>query len=263
MDQLIAFAFLATMLVSCGQSSNSSGGSKNQNPVVTEDFVDLNAIPAEYDLRGDDITLDLQDVSQLRIDLAGFKDDFRISYSTLREQARLVTHHVSKNSTRVDGLNVRHNARSISVTPMARSYACSISVTNRIITDLEGTCYVRVELIMPMNARIEVYNAGSLLTERFVPISIMELMEQLSRSSGDEARMQHVVAFKTSHEQTRSRLALSSEELDRILATFVFDRFSPLEALQRYVFDRENLPGIIERRFSYFDRERALRIVGR
>ena len=89
-------------------------------------------------------------------------------------------------------------------------------------------------------------------------------LKELDRAYTDDKKMAVIEAYLTSYRVTSTTPVLLCQELGSAVAEFAFSeqKFTVLRILQRYVQDRENLEKMIEDKFSYFEREKARKIVG-
>ncbi|MNL01165.1 hypothetical protein D3C87_1216260 [compost metagenome] len=113
-----------------------------------------------------------------------------------------------------------------------------------------------------MGSEVEYYNAGKLISKRFIAMTNEEFLAAL-----DDARHgQHmgvVDAYLASH-QGRNKPVLNCEEVETVLKEFTYkeEKLVVLRKLHTFITDRENLNEMIEDSFNYFDRDEARRIVG-
>ena len=180
----------------------------------------------------------------------------------LTDSGTLDIYTVSKDArTSVRGVDTNRTANGIEIRRYG-SYECSIRITNRRITNLQGACYVRLVLTLPMGSEVEYHNAGQLISKRFIAMTNEEFLEALDDASHGK-HMGVVDAYLASH-QGRNKPALNCEEVETVLNEFIYkeEKLVVLRKLHKFITDREHLNEMIEDSFNYFDRDEARRIVG-
>ncbi|RYZ70233.1 MAG: DUF4476 domain-containing protein, partial [Proteobacteria bacterium] len=220
-------------------------GSEN-NP-TTESF--------DFEMRG---------APKLKLDLFGSTEDVNLFYvdDLAPNTARIKLYRVFRKqaswgsfgtSLQGDSLRAGHQG----------TYQCSINIKNGVIADLEGGCYVRIDVSMPRNSQVEVYNGGKLISQRFIAMSAEELVDKVD-DAWSRDKMTVVNDFLASYAAVGRSPSLSADQLGEVLGDFTMkeDKFTVLRKLQAYVYDRENLGEMIKDNINYFDQEEARRICG-
>lgn len=263
MRQFAKHLFLTVLTITFfGCSSDSDKSSGND---IRANWVNWDSVPSEFNPRIEEKYLDLGAAQRVKLNLFNFDDDVRVIYSSEQPVGRvtLKIFKVYKNSASWGSISTSQKSNAIEVNNYG-SYACSIQVKNGAITALDGGCYVRVEVVMPVNAQVEVYNREQLLTQRFVAMSLEELIDGVKNASWAEQKLLVMDNFLQSHQETKKTPVLLAQHMGEILEemSFAKDKFTALRKLHAAVVDRENLPAMIEKQFGVFDRDEALQIVG-
>lgn len=257
---------IATALFVGGCGKDSDNDNKNQPTTKPNpNRVNWEAVPAEFHPEIDEHTFSTNSADKINLDYFGFDRDVVVDYSgdLQPNQGKLMIYKVWKKSASWGQNNVRWDDGSVRLYQTGQ-YACSIRVVNGQITELEGGCYVRLVVTLPVGSTIEVYNLGKLISKRFIPIAKNEFFKKLDDATFADKKFAVIDEFIQSYIETEKPLSLSSHEVGRIIEEFSFD--DKLEALRRthiYVTDRENLSSMIDDKFIHiFDREKARKIVG-
>lgn len=257
---LLNICVLTLALAACSDGGDKKGGSKDD---VSPNAVEWGSIPSSFNPNVERVPFPIQDVKKISSNLFGFSGDVHIRYSKdLTDAGTLDIYSVSKDArTSVRGVDTNMNGNALEIRRYG-SYECSIRITNRRITNLQGACYVRLLLTLPMGSEIEYSNAGKLISKRFIAMTNEEFLEALDDARHGE-HMGVVNAYLASH-QGRNKPALNCEEVETVLKEFSYkeEKLVVLRKLQAFITDRENLSEMIDDSFNYFDRDEARRIVG-
>jgi hypothetical protein len=157
MKTQLAFALTLIILVSCGKDSSSSTPSngKDSDQVQGGEFVDFDKIPERYMKDKEAVMIQTQNVSELDINLHGFKSDVRIKYGGLPSQtAMLEIYRVYDRGVNSETVTNYIND-TISIRSGQRNYQCMITTENGLITSLEGNCIVRIVLTLSDDVRVQ------------------------------------------------------------------------------------------------------------
>ncbi len=116
---------------------------------------------------------------------------------------------------------------------------------------------------MPPDAQIEVYNHGSLITHRFIPVDNASLLENLRSAHDDDERQKTIDDYLTSYQQLGKKPSLTCAELGETEHEFPFTegKLMALRKLNAAISDRQNLESMIENEFTYFDQNEARQVV--
>lgn len=144
------------------------------------------------------------------------------------------------------------------------NYQCSIRIVNREITELDGGCYVKIEIHLPVNSKVEVYYASNRISELFHEMTLEELTKSLESALNDSYGLSILDDFIESHKINSKKPAMASRELGSILDFFeqVESKYEVLSKLNLYITDRRNLLEMVNEQFSISQRPRALAILG-
>lgn len=253
------------MLVGCDSGGGSKGDNNNANgkPSV-KNRIPWSSIPSKYNPSIEDIEFRVDGYEKVNVNVFGFDDDVEVVYSKdLTNTGFLRIYRVWAKSASWGSINERPNGTTIEMLGNG-SYSCSIATTNNRIVQLEGGCYVRLQVFMPAGSEVEVYNVNKLLTKRFIPISTDLMLDQLDRASRDDDKFAVMETYLASYRGLKKKPEMQAYQLGVAVSEFPFSegKFKTLRLLHAAVVDRENLGKMIEEKFSYFDRAEALRIVG-
>jgi hypothetical protein len=255
---------IGLIFISCGSGSGSN--SENSAKKKKKTYVQLDSVSPEFNLDKEENEFDLDDIERIEVDLFGFSRDFEVQYSKdlAWYEGKIVTYTVSKDASYpLNGVLTDSEAPVLKINKFGR-FECSIQVKNNKITSLEGSCYLKIVLILPTDAKIEVYNVGVLKSKRFFAMTISDFLTKIGNATWDDDKFLVIKEFKKSYKAIRSKPKLESSHLGQVLSKFSFAKakFKALKQLHKYVVDRENLRQMIEDKFSYFERDEALKIVG-
>lgn len=247
--------------IGCSDSDKSSGGAG------AAAWVNWENIPAQFNPNMDERFFDLQGEQRIRLDLFGFNNDVRVIYSSDQPKgvAVLKVYKVYKNQASWGNITTdkANNDKDIVVKNYG-SYKCSIKVENGNIQHLDGGCIVRVELMMPTDVPVEVYNLNQRLTPMYFAVSNEDLLENLKTVFTADKKLAMIDDFLNSYTATKQTPFMLAVYLQDIIEDFSFgdDKLEVLRKLQATIVDRENLPALIKKNISYFDQEEAFQIVG-
>ncbi|WP_374000980.1 DUF4476 domain-containing protein [Bdellovibrio bacteriovorus] len=259
---LVALALFA----GCDSGGGSKGGNNTANgkPSV-KNRIQWSSIPSTYNPSVEDIEFRTDGYEKINVNVFGFDDDVEVVYSKdlPADTGFLRIYRVWAKSASWGYVNNRPNGTTLDLIGNGR-YSCSIGTSNGQIVQLEGGCYVRIQVFMPADAQIEVYNVNKMLTKRFFAIKTDLMLEQLDRASRDEDKFAVIETYLASYRGLKKKPEMQTYQLGAAVAEFPFaeGKFKALRLLHTAVVDRENLAKMIEDKFSYFDREEARRIVG-
>lgn len=257
----------AAYLSGCGGSSGESGngGSGTNNKVTPSNRVNWSGVPSEYNPKIDDIDFRIDGFEKLNINAFGFTDDAEVVYSkdVPAGTGYLRIYKVFKDRASWGRMENRANGTTLELTNYG-TYQCSIRVANGQITALEGGCYVRLQVFLPVGSELEVYNAGNLITKRFIPMKTSDFLSLLDRASWAEDKFAVINTFLASYNGTNKTPSLTTEQLGFVISEFSWkeEKLKALGMLHSFVVDRENLGKMIEDKFSYFERDEARRAAG-
>lgn len=265
----ICFAIYLTtvFLFGCGGSSTSAGNKNNDglNKPGPINRVNWSAVSSEHHPKVEDISFSTDGYERIYVDAFGFNDDVEVIYSndTPAGHGNLRLFMVWAKHASWGNLSQTPNGKLLNIKNYGR-YECSIKIQNGQISQLEGGCYVRLQVFLPIGSQIEVYNVGQLITKRFIPISSDEFLKQIDQATWADDKFVVIEDFLSSYNGTHKSPSLSAEQLGAVVREFVRseEQFKALRKLHSIVSDRENLGKMIEDKFSYFDRPEARRIVG-
>ncbi len=234
--------------------------------------VDIKSIPAKFSPRTQQFEIPTDKTKAIRIKLPGSIENKAVVINYLKNAALdkvvVKVHSVEFDArTSVSGVRLTQESTSDYSINMGGifNYSCSIKLKNNKISSLEGACFIRIDIDIPKNAKIEIYNKESLLTKKFYPTELRTLFADLTKTSQSDAKLQMLQDFIASYKSTNTVLVLNSSELSQIVKSFAFssDKLEALKKMHSFVVDRENLSKAINESFlSTFDRRDAYAIVG-
>lgn len=245
-------------IVACGDSN------KNAEPPDSEAF-NWDTISSEFNPQIETIEDTLGNAKTISLNLFGF-NDVRLRYSSdlIPGAYRLQLYTVNKDArTSLRGVNARTEDQTLYLGKRGY-YECSYSTTNGTISSVKGACYVRVILTLPAGAEVEVYNLDQLISRRFFPMTNEAFLKALQDAWPSSKKTAVVETYLESYRNLRKAPSLSCNEMYKILGNFIYDgeKLEVLRLLHAYVSDREGLSELIDRNFSFGEKEKARRIVG-
>lgn len=249
------------VLAACNgsDSSNSQNNSKNSGH-----YVNWESVTPDFNPSINTISFQTNGVEKINLDAFGFENDVRVIYSPDLQptEGLLKIYKVWRKQATFGSMSPVQDGKILKLYNYGE-YVCSIRVQNGRITDLEGGCYVRVELTLPVGAEIEVYNVKRLITKRFISISTEEFLKSVRSATWPKDKFAVISDYLSSYTATR-KPSLTSRQLGDVIQEFMMtdDKLAVLDRLHTIVSDRNNLTFMIEDKFTYFDREKARRIVG-
>ncbi len=258
-----ALVLVLLFTAACSSSKVEKNGGRPSKPVPAQ-RVNWASVPSEFNPRVEDIDFRTDGAERIELDVFGFNKDVEVVYADMpvgTAKLRLFT--VYKESATWGSLNPRSNGKTVNLTSYG-SYSCSIRIVNGAITQLKGGCYVRLQLFLPNGAQVEAYNVGQLLTQRFIPMSNEELLKNVDRASWAEQKLAAINEYLQTYARLRRSPSLATTELKDLLWDIMAssDKLKALSLLHMHISDRANLTALLDREFSFRDREEARRITG-
>ncbi len=257
---------ICAVLAGCGGGSGSSGGNKDngENTPQKTSYVNWETVPSNFHPSTDDISFRTDGIEKINVDAFGFDEDVEVIYSQnipANEGALRIFKVWNKQASWGD-LRPRPNGKNLDLKNYG-SYQCSISVQNGQIVALEGGCYVKLQIFLPVGAEIEVYNIGQLITKKYIPMKNETFLEAIHDATWADDKFVVIENYLASYTGSK-KPSLTSYELGKVIHEFMKseEKFKALRRLHAVVSDRQNLGTMIETEFNYFDREEARRIVG-
>jgi len=260
----MALILSVLVLSACGKNSDDKGGPGGGGKPAPANRVNWAAVPADFNPRVSDVQFRTENAEKVEVDLFGFKSDVEVVYVDMPANTGMLrAYSVYKNSASFGDLRVQASGKSVDLTNFG-SYSCSIKIVNGQITALDGGCYVRLQIFMPLGSKVEVYNVGELLTNRFVPLSTDSFLEQLRRATWSEQKFAVINEFIGSYANSGRGPQLSSDQLRTVLGRFIRseEKLKVLGQLHTTVTDRHNLAAVLDREFMFRERDEARRITG-
>lgn len=254
----IVFAFTA---VGCSSSSDTD----NVTVPALKNRVKWTSIPAEYNPQISELTLNTVNVETIRMNIMGFAADVEAVYSdkVTAGQAILRTYKVSKNAATWAAINSSLNNKVLNVGSYG-DYACKIRTENGKITELDGGCYVRLQIVLPLNAEIEVYNLNQLISTYTRLKSVSELIQSLKETTwvGDKRFLLN--DFLESYQKAGKKPSFSADEVGMVVHQFDLtkDKLNILRRLKDFIADPQNLRAMIDREYPEHARGEARIIAG-
>lgn len=262
MKAILLICALGLTLASCSDGGSDKKGGGN-GPQANPNGVEWNTVPSEFNPHVEQVDFPIAGLKKISTNLFSFSGDVHLRYSDqLTDSGVLQIFSVSKEArTSVRGVDVNNYGTALDIKRYG-NYECSIRISNRRIAEVKGACYVRLVLTLPKGSQVEYYNAGTLISQRFVPMSNEEFLERMDDARSDEY-MSVIDGYIASY-RAPQKPSLTCYELEKVLdeVTFKDKKMAALRKLHSYISDRENLSKTIEDNFSYFEREEARRIVG-
>jgi hypothetical protein len=256
MKQILLILLLG--LIACSNSSGSNG-------LGVRHIVDWQSIPPKFHPQITEIPSDAAGVTKINLDLSGFESDVQVVYSSNLKgnEVALRMYTVWAKNALLPSPSAVRRANTLRFVASG-DYNCSIQVQNGQITQLEGGCIVRAEIVLPAGAQVEVYNVDKLISARFFPVDNQTFLSDFENAAFSQQKWDVINNYLKSYADTRKTPLLASSELGQVVHGFMQsdEKFRALRMLHRYVSDRANLAAMIDQEFNYFDREKARQIVG-
>jgi len=255
-------------LVGCGDNGSDKSGDGNGGATGANrprNRVNWGAVSSEYNPSTDDFEFRTDGYEKINVDAFGFRDDAEVVYSKDIPQGHgyVRLFKVFKGAASWGYLSPRANGSTLEITNYG-SYQCSIRITNGRITALDGGCYVRMQVFLPVDAQLEVYNVNQLISKRFYATSTEIFLEQIDDASFASDKFVVIENYLASYRAVGRKPAMTAAQLGKVIDEFMRgeEQLKALRKLHFAVTDRENLAKMIEDEISYFDREEARKIVG-
>lgn len=260
---MIRWFFLALVmtLVACGGSGLNSGGGASGKA----HSINWSGIPAEYHPTAHVTKFAPTDKETVTLALGQGIDGTDVVYDAklAANEVHIITYLVSRAAAPAADLSLKPNDKDLIVQDGLGN--CEISARNGQITALKGTCVLWREVVISPTSALEIYNsAGQRLSRRVRGTSFKTLLSQLKQAFTDNDRTSAVLEFIQSHSDLKQVPTLTSEDLGQILHSYAFDdgKFATLRRLHGYTANRSELEAMIDKEFSYFQRNTAREIVG-
>ena len=205
------------------------------------------------------------DYIRMSVPLNDNYDDFKVVYDQPQGEGFIeITSVVNGSSSENLEIQYSDNREIVLISSGWSQYYCSISISNDVITDVDGKCALKVRVHLPAGARIEIYNNGELKSKRFFGMKEEDFKEYFNSQRSDEDRIKALGSYIKSFSHVGSVLDLEGEVLEYVLRKMNFpdDKMKAFRILHRYISDRVELKKIVDSVFSYFDRQDAYRIAG-
>lgn len=260
-----AIGFLL-ILTACGGGGSGDDGVPGAAAPENRNRLNWDAIPEEYHPEIEDENINLINVDKIELDIFGFDDDVEVIYDQNLDgnQGILRFYTVWYKTARWGQFNKRASGEKLKLYQTGQ-YSCSISIKNGAIESMgEGMCYVRIQMVLPVGAEIEVYNVGRLISRRFFAMTTLEFLEKFDDATWADDKFIVIEDFIESYRELSGTPQLLSEQLGEVIEGFnrSDDKFKALRRLHSFVTDRENLGEMIEDEFPRFDQDEAREIVG-
>lgn len=258
----LAIFLMAAAVSACGSKNHSSGGDSKPAPA---NRVNWSSIPADYHPSTEDIQFLTAGYEKLNIDAFGFNNDVEIVYTPNVSSGTgfVRLYKVWAKSASWGDVRPRANGKTLEVRSSG-SYECSIQISDGSITSLEGGCYIRMQIYLPVGSEVEVYNLDQLISKRFIPIDAITFLDQLKRATWADDKFAVIENYLASYSGLNKTPALTAYQLGEVINEFNRgeEKLKALSRLHTVVTDRQNLAAMIDDKFSYFDRDEARKIVG-
>jgi len=257
---------VTALLCGCGGGSNSlNSGDDTPNKPVSKNRVNWSGVPSQFNPSFEDSTFSTINAEKVTLGLFGSTDDVEVVYTNdvPANSGVLRIFKVWKNQASWGNLHQTQSGTNLELS-QSGTYQCSISIKNGEITELDGGCYVRVQVLLPKGSQLEVYNVGQLITKRFIPVDTQAFLEDIHRATWAEDKFVAIENFMASYNNNARRPSMTAQQLGTAIHEFYLneEQFKALSRLQSTVSDRANLSSMIDNVFGYFDRDQARRICG-
>ena len=256
---------LFVLIFSACSDSDGPGGDGKDGKRQKPRYVNWDSVGQEFNPRVEEVQFETDGVERIYISAFSFDKDVEIVYSSgvQANEGHLKVFKVWKKFASWGNFRSVFNGKKLELSNYGQ-YSCSISVENGQITSLEGGCYVRIQIFLPIGAEIEVYNIGQLISKRFIPIDAATFLELVKSATWADEKFEVIDQYIASYQGTSKTPALTSSQLGKVIDGFMRgeNKLKTLRVLHTFISDRENLGQMIEDEFSHFDQEKARKIVG-
>jgi|GEM_PF-1193259 len=263
---------LFNTLTACGGGDSGPGNASCPEPEAVcngkaEPKVNWESIPSAFNPQVQSEEFSIESIKAIRLRLQVDAKDVSLVYSdALASQIGTVdiyTVQASDAKTTLRGTSIVAEDDSISVSKFG-NYQCALEVENGTLTALQGACYVRVVVTLPVGAKVELYRRGQLVSSRFFAMSVEDLLESLSDLQPRDEKSAVIDEFIQSYQALGRQPVLAATEVGAALSEFSFgdNKLPVLTKLHPFVRDRESLRAMIADQFNSLDEKKALEIVG-
>lgn len=260
--KILALIGALLILAGCGRGRKSDDDQNNPG----RSGINWGLVAAEFNPEVEETKLPLNGVRRIDLDLYGFDGDVLVTYVNdgAAAEGMVKGYTVWKNG--YSGWQAPQSSMTEDTLEIKQygTYACQIRIVDGQITELDGKCYVQLEVLLPAGAQIEVYNQGRLVSKRFFPMTTKSFLQTFEKASGVDSRFNLMDEYVKSYENLGQKPSLTASQLGSVVGGFSFreEKFKVLRNLQSYVVDRQNLVRMIDEKFSFWEREEALKICG-
>lgn len=261
------FALIFTVpitLTSCSINNSSSNGNGGGTSAAKPRYVNWETVPSEFNPKIEETRFSIAAAEKVILTTSVIDRDFEVVYSSevSGNEGILRLFKVYYKSATWGFFEPRAVGKSLEVNHLGM-YQCSISVKNGQIEALEGGCYVRAQVVLPIGSQVEVYLDQQLMTKRFIPMSNDEFFDDFESAAFDKNKFSAIDAFIGSYTDGKQP-SITSAELGKVVHGFAFKdgKLTALRKLHMYVSNRDGLGIMIESEFGHFNQDEARRIVG-
>lgn len=254
---------LMLLLAGCGDSDSKK---EEVNPRTKAKRVIWEQVPPEFSPHIEENTFRTDGVERIKTNVFGYSDDVELIYSPniAWNQVGIRMYRVFRESATWGGYYQNVTDRTLNISKSG-TYSCGIQIQNGRITQLNGGCYVRMQIILPMGSEIEVENAGVLISKRFIAMDNKTFLEKVRRANWAEEKYAVIREYLASYGNIGRRASLLTSELQTVVHDFTWhkEKIEALRMLHTSVIDREYLAVMIDREFPFRDeKNEARRVVG-
>lgn len=255
---------LAGCNVKVAEVKDPDGGGGNPSK-PKEGRLNWSSISPNHHPNIDDINFNIKDIERLDVDIYQFEKDVEVVYSNAlsKDTGQVRVYSVWNGDSILANYTQRTIDKNHQIGTSGR-YQCQIETENAAIKKLKGMCIVRVQILLPEGSKVEVYNNDDRLTNRFLAVDNETFLKNIDLAMTDDEKLTVIEDYLASYTVTRKAASMTSEQLEKVLGEFAFDdkKQVVLEKMHSLVSDRENLGAVIDREFSYFEREQACATAG-
>ena len=129
---------------------------------LTAQQVNWETVPEMFNPQIEANTFTTQNIDQISLNIFGFNRDVRVirSPEVPAGQMRLLKYKVWNNSARWGALQDSRAQRSLNLGMIGASNCQTLRVANSRIVELDGSCIVRMDVLLPRTSQIRVFNLG-------------------------------------------------------------------------------------------------------
>jgi len=263
-----SFAIIFLVIIGIfGCSNEKDGGDGKGGQIAGKPTpLDWDSIPSHYSKSIETQNLSIGNVDQIRLLLFDFKDDFEVIYgdSLSATQGKLEVYWVANEKLNYGSNYISLNGKSLDFNKVG-DYVCDHQIENGQLIRLQGSCIVKVRLLLPTGKALDILNAGISQSASYAEVSTEQFLASFNGADGDTLKLQTIKEFLNSHAGKAKRPYLDINHFSYVLVRFTqsANKMQALRLLHKFLGDRTHLAYTIDNCFATpEERKEARKIVG-